>query len=158
MQYTTNFPAELISEAELETLVATLQKATGKAVEITKVLVVTTEDINMTAMLDGLKDSLSGPIAIAPKRTAGPRKTRKAKKAKKAASAQPSEMTAHQRKIEETGEILSVRELKRRIKDSFISSDDSSETSYGMDGTVVINQKGQRFIVVDGQLVKEPQS
>ena len=154
MQYTTKFPTELISEDELDALVATLQKATGKQAEVSTILVVTTEDPNMSAMLDSLKEALSGPIAIAPKRT-----SKKTRKAKKAAKAQPSdEMTAHQRRIEETGEILSVRELKRRIKDSLIAPDDSTETSYGMDGTVVINQKGQRFIVVDGQLVKEPQS
>jgi hypothetical protein len=101
--------------------------------------VVSTDDVNVSAMLDALKDKIS-ENGKNKARAAKASKTPKAKKVQ-------TEMGRASRRIVETGEVLSLVELKRLISMGMCS-----------DGTVVEDHRGQRFVILGGELIKEPQA
>ena len=120
MDYTTKFPTSIIDEPELEALVETLRKMTGKNILIEKLYVVTTDDINLSSMLDGLKDSLKEtavePIKV---KANGHKKVRKPRKMKAADDGFKPAPTRgpHVRSIRivATGEMISRFELDKRL-------------------------------------------
>lgn len=132
-----SLPASLISEPELRSIVETLQKLTSKSVIVENIISVTTNDVNLSAMLDTLKDALGervSPVKVKAnghKRVAGKQET----KAVGSRSMLPVN----------SGEILSTRELKQRL------------ATGEMEGAVIEDSKGIRSVVLAGKLIREPQ-
>jgi hypothetical protein len=125
---------------ELETLVTWLSKKTGKAITVESLIVVSTDSAEVSNMLDSLRDAMKNG------KTAAVQKVKRSKPAKPAKPAN-TDMGAASRLIEETGEVVSLRELKRRMALGEIK-----------DQTVVINKRQERFVVFGNELIKEPQS
>lgn len=137
MEYTTNLPAGLISEQEIMALVTTLQKFTGRPILFEKVFSITTDDVNITTMLDALKDALQDAPATV--KANGHKKTTKKQKA--AAGLGPRSL-----KNVETGVIVSKVQLARDLAEEKIPA-----------GVMFEDHKGQRWVVSDNAIVKEPQ-
>lgn len=138
--YQTTFNPKLVDTREMETLIDWLQRKTGAKLNVQSVILVETDSAEVSNMLDALRDSMKN--GKTPKVTK-PATTRKPKAQKVSASSEA--MGRASRKIESTGEVLSLRELKKRIADGAIPQQ-----------TIVINHKHERFVVVGGDLIKEP--
>lgn len=138
--YQTAFIPGRVDVHELETLVTWLSKKTGKAITVESLIVVSTDSAEVSNMLDSLRDAMKNG------KTAAVQKVKRSKPAKPAKPAN-TDMGAASRLIEETGEVVSLRELKRRMALGEIK-----------DQTVVINKRQERFVVFGNELIKEPQS
>jgi hypothetical protein len=141
MLYTTNISTDLITEPELDALLSTIRKTTGKVIQVQKSFEICTEDISITTMLDALKDALTGQSAKPLRGGRMPKLKIEPVKAKK-----NGEMTSHQVKILVTGEIMSRQQFNKQLAAGQFDN-----------GVQIINAKNQWFKVLDGQLVKEPQ-
>lgn len=137
--YQTTIPVTKVSKDKVVILLKAFQEIAGKPAQIEECLLVSTDDINLSAMFDSVADVIRGNG----KNSAKEPKGQKAPKAPKETKA----MGRASRRIVETGEIYSLVELKKWIKAGVVS-----------DGTVVENSRGERFVVMDGELIKEPQS
>ena len=141
MSYQTIIPGE-VSESELIALVEQVQIITKSQVSIEHNFVITTENIHISNLLNSLVDALpNGTKPTAPAARRNERKPKGSKVAKKAEVMGPRSM-----RIEATGEILSSRELKKRIAPGEVA-----------EFATVTNSKGE-FVVMDGKLVKGPQA
>jgi len=139
--YETVIPAGKASEADLIALVDSLKVVTKSDIKFEAQYVIRTEDIEISSMLYGLVKSLSkGEPAT---RSNGHKK--QGKKSKKAQG--NGAMTSHQVRIEDTGEILSTQAFNKRLAAGEVA-----------ELTNVSNAKGQKFVVIDQQLAKAPQS
>lgn len=138
--YQTIIPAGRAKEDLVLALVAGIQELTGAKVEMEYMLLLSTDDVEVSAILFALKEKLLGKNG---RNGAKAVKTSKASKAKKV----QTEMGRASRRIVDTGEILSLVELKKMMSDGQV-----------MDGVVVENNRGERFVVMSGELIKEPQS
>jgi len=135
--YSTTISSELISQPEIEALIMALQETTRKRIELQESFVIVTEDINVSAMMDALKDTLAAPVKA---KANGHKKAKGAKK--------PDDgMTSHTRRNVESGEILSTQALHKAIT-----------VNDALANTVWEDSKMQRFVVSGGELIKEPQS
>ncbi len=141
MNYTTTIPSELISREELEALIETFRKHTGKEIELHVCFVIMTDDINFTTMVDALKDALAAPAKV----KANGHKTKEGKKKEE----KEAGMTSHTRRNVESGTIISMQALRKMIR---LPNDGQLEN------TVWEDIKGQRYVVSGGELIKEPQS
>lgn len=137
--YSTTISSDLIGRPELEALVATPQKSTGKAIQLQEQYVVETDDINITCMIDSLRDTLRGPVKAKVHR-------HKVKAVKEPKKAKTKDGTRSVKNVE-SGEVISTRMFKQLVKAGQIQPNVLFE-----DG------KGIRFTVVDHQLIKEPKS
>ena len=135
--YQTAFNSNRVDAREMGTLVEWLQKKTGAQVTVEAVILVSTDSVEISNMLDALRNSMKN--GNKPAATNG--KTKSPKQSRAVAMGRAS------RRIEDTGEILSLRELKKRIADGTIA-----------DQTVVTNVKNERFVVVGGDLIQEPRA
>lgn len=100
-----------------------------------------TEDATVSSMLDTLVEAIPDGEPAA-------RKNGKVKVTKKTGKGKSSgEMTSHQVRITATGEILSTQAFNKELKAGLIA-----------DLTSITNAKGEEFVVMEGKLVKGPQS
>lgn len=136
MSYTTTITTGKISEKNLIALIDQIAAITKADIKIGLQFVVTTEDPNISSMLDSLMDAMPDEPTV---RSNG-HKEKKAAKAK-------SEMTSHQVRIDATGEIISTQAFNKRIAAGYVA-----------ELTSVTNAKGEQLVVIDGKLAKGPQS
>lgn len=137
MLYTTTIPVGGAEEQELRAIAESLSKIAGKTISIDLQFVICTESLEITTMFDALKDSILARESVrANGHKNGHKKPAKAKKAKKA-----PEMGPRSWKNVLTGEILSGRVLNGLV---------SEQTAFE-------NRKGEVFVYIGGEMVKEPQ-
>lgn len=135
--FETKFDPQRVDAREMQTLIDWLQKKTGATLTVQSVIVVSTDRVEVSNMLDGLRDTLSKNGHAA--------KVSKPKAKKLKADAGNGTMGRASRRIESTGEIVSLVELKKRIAEGTIEEQ-----------TKVIDAKGVRFVVLSGMLIQEP--
>jgi len=138
--YQTAFNSSRVDAREMGTLVEWLQKKTGATVTVESVILVSTDSVEISNMLDALRNSMKN--GKKPAATNG-----KAKSQKQSGNDSTKTMGRGSRRIEATCEILSLVELKKRIADGAIP-----------DQALVTNYKNERFVVVGADLIQEPQA
>ena len=138
MSYQTTISAEKIKEEDLIAIVDQIKAVTKKDIKIEYQMIVVTDDVNISSMLDSMMDALPADQPAA-------KKNGKAKVTKKARG--NGAMTSHQVRIEDTQEILSKQAFNKRLAAGEIA-----------ELTNVSNAKGQKFVVIDTQLARAPQS
>lgn len=138
MEYEVVIPLDAVDFTDLNDMVEQACRLSGKKAQVKRQLVIVTDDFHLTQMFESFKDSLGEASS----------KNGKGKGAKepKAPKVQMG-MGRASRRIVATGEILSLVELKKHMAEGLVS-----------DGTVVENQRGERFVAMAGELIKEPQS
>jgi hypothetical protein len=142
MSYQTTIPADKVNEAALIALAEQINILTrSKLISIEQQFVITTDDINLSSMLDSLVDVLLTASLVNAQATPT-KKNGKAKATKKSAG-----ITSHQVRIDATGETISTQAFNKRLKAGEVE-----------ELTNVTNAKGEHFVVIDSQLVKGPQS
>ena len=114
--YQTSIPLDAIDEEELRDLVQKLARVSGKQIEIQHQLIISTDDQNLTVMLDSLAETIrdGGPVKTTQKKLGGgERQTRKAKgkKAQREPGVRSWEITSGQ----DAGEKISRRELNKKL-------------------------------------------
>lgn len=143
--YQTSFSPGSVDLRELQTMAKWLKTKTGKDVRVEQVIMVTTDSAEVSNMMDSLlaavKVGKNGKIISAVRRG------RKPNAVIQNAQGEKTAIGGSSRRIIETGEIISLVELKRRIGEGEV-----------MDTTIVENKRGERFVVMGGELIKEPQS
>lgn len=139
--YETIVPAGKINEEDLVELIEKVEKLTKTKVTIQSQFVLTTEDTSISSMLDSLIEAIPDGEPAA-------RKNGKVKAAKKTAKGKgDGEMTSHQVRINATGELVSTQAFNKQLKAGLIA-----------ELTSITNAKGEEFVVMEGKLVKGPQS
>jgi hypothetical protein len=140
--YETKFPGDKFLSSELSTLVEYLKKVTGKDASIEYVFIVSTDDVDLSSMLDSLADAA---------RNGKKHKATKAEKAKFTGT-----MTNRSYRWADTGEIITSQELNKLLN----STDKVAPEFISLQGRVIENHKGERFVIeeMDGNLckIKEP--
>lgn len=136
----TTIPASKVSEADLIALVDKVKSITKSDIKIEAQYVITTSNVNVSIMLDSLVDAISADQPAA-------RKNGKVKATKKAKGKSDGEMTSHQVRINATGELVSTQAFNKQLKAGLIA-----------ELTSITNAKGEEFVVMEGKLVKGPQS
>lgn len=140
--YSTNFPADEFEDA-VRQLIDSVNFLTGAKATVEKMIVVSTEDINLMSALDSLADSMK-------ERKNGKDAPKKFKKmiepANKDGKAGPRSWTNMK-----TKEVVSARELKRQLAAGDLAV-----------GSAWLNSKGDQYVVLNDSegwsLVKEPQA
>lgn len=138
--YEVVIPLDVVDFTDLNDMVEQACRLSGKNAEVKRQLVILTDDVHLSMMFDSFRESLTaknGRKAMSSKQSS----------VKKPSGKQPSVIGGSSRRIVETGEIYSLVELKKKIKAGEVR-----------DGEVVENKHGERFVVVGGELIKEPQS
>ena len=138
MNYTTTIPAGKIAEEDLIALVDQVKVITKADVSIEQQFVIVTDDVNISSMLDSMMDAIADQPAA--------KKNGKVKVAKKSAK-NNSGMTSHQVRFNATGELVSTQAFNKDLKAGLIA-----------ELTSITNAKGEEFVVMEGKLVKGPQS
>jgi len=129
----TSFDPSKVNLNELETLVKWLRQKTGKDVKVEQVIVVTTDNADISSGLDALRDAMTI------------KKTGKGTKAQKSNGTKAPAMGPRFWRIEPTGEVLSRQKLNARVAAGEIEN-----------LTNVYNAAGEQYVVMDGELVKGP--
>ena len=140
MSYQTTIPAGKVSEIELIALVEQIQIITKSQVHVEQQFVITTENMNISSMLDSQVDSL-------PDSSNGRHAFKKAKKNGKTSATTKGTMTSHSIQIIGTGEIMSTQAFNKKVAAGEIA-----------EHTEIVNSRGESFVVLGGALVKGPQS
>lgn len=132
-----------VEYTDLNDMVEQVCRLSGKKAKVERQLVIETDDQNLSMMFDSFRESLMSKNGNGrhPKTESG--KQTRTPKAKK----QTTEIGGSSRRIIETGEIYSLVELKKRIQNGEVGN-----------GTVVENKRSERFVVMDGELIKEPKA
>lgn len=139
--FETVVPAGKVTEAGLTALIEEVSKLTKAKITISSQFVIMTEDANISSMLDTLVEAIPDGESAA-------RKNGKVKVTKKNAKGKSDgEMTSHQVRINATGEIVSTQAFNKQLKAGLIAELIS-----------ITNAKGEEFVVMEGKLVKGPQS
>lgn len=138
MSYQTIIPAGKVKEEDLIAIVDQVKAVTKKEIAIEYQMIVVTDDKNVSSMLDNLMNAI-------PADQPAVKKNGKAKATKKAHG--NGAMTSHQVRIDDTQEILSKQAFNKRLAAGEVA-----------ELTNVTNAKGQKFVVIDRQLAKAPQS
>ena len=99
--YETVFPSELVNESELKDLVQIISEVTTQPFEIKSQIVVSTESVNLSSMLDDLRD------AICKKEEPKPSKAKTKPKGNAA--------KAGKRSVEINGEVISSQAFNKRL-------------------------------------------
>jgi hypothetical protein len=133
MNNTIIVPLERIDEDDLEDLVKHVEGLTQADITISRQFVVTSDNPKVLEALGVLLGNGNGHTS------------RPVKKARKEKKAKASEMGARSWKDAETGEIISARTLKSMIAQGLVSEQAAFD-----------NSKGERFVLIGGELVKEP--
>ena len=128
-------PLDVIDEDELNEFIDRIEALTHADVKIERQFVLSSDN---PAIMSGL-ESLFGNIL---KNQNQPAK----KSGRQLKAVSQAAMGCASQKIEATGEIISLVKLKKRIADGMIA-----------DQTIVTNHKGERFVVIGDDLIKEPQ-
>lgn len=139
--YQTAFNSGSVDPREIQTLVDWLQKKTGALVNVESVVLVSTDNVEISNMLDAMRNALKNGSGRKPAAATNG----KAAKQNKGTGAET--MGRASRRIESTGEILSLVELKKRITEGAVP-----------DQTVITNIKNERWVVMGGELIQEPQA
>lgn len=139
MKYQTVFPVGGVEEKTLRNLAEQLSSVSGQRIDIAMQIVVSTEDVDLSSMLDTLRDKIAAgkPVKITHRKN-GHNKPKPANDG----------MTSHTRRCVETGEINSTQALRKMIAGG----------QSILEGTLWEDIKGQRFVVIGGELVKEPKA
>lgn len=138
--FETVVPAGKVTEAGLTALIEEVSKLTKAKITISSQFVIMTEDANISSMLDTLVEAIPDGEPAA-------RKNGKVKATKKAKGKSDGEMTSHQVRINATGELVSTQAFNKQLKAGLIA-----------ELTSITNAKGEEFVVMEGKLVKGPQS
>ena len=149
--YQTQIPAEQIEQGELTDLVDRLALALNATAEISQVYVVSTESVELSEIIDNVVygiDQRKKPRAkaedkVRAKAEAIVRKMRKGKPKQGGTIGGGSRSLTN----EKTKEVLSSLQVARDVSAGNIP-----------DNTTFINARGERLIVMDGKLIKEPQA
>jgi hypothetical protein len=124
MLYQTTIPAGCAEEQEFRSLIEQLSKMSGQRIEIEMQLSISTDSMELSAVLDNLADVLrDGKPTIIPVRANGHKKKKKADKAKTGAGVKPAPTRGpHVRsiKVNGSGEMISRFELDRRLAERVI--------------------------------------
>lgn len=139
MEYEVVIPLDAVDFTDLSDMVEQACRLSGKKAQVKRQLVIVMDDFYLKQMFESFKDSLGEASS-----KNGKGKGAKEPKAQKATKVQRV-MGRASRRIVDTGEILSLVELKKHMADGLVSS-----------GTVVENHRGERFVVMGGELIKEP--
>lgn len=133
------------NEEVIRILVEQMGLLAGKSVSVEKQIVVYTDDINLSSALDALADSIkarkeekSTEMLIAGDFGKGTKEPKKVK-------AKLGKMGKASWRNEKTGEIVSTMKLHQRMAAGEIE-----------DNATFINFKGERWVVMDGKMIKEP--
>lgn len=135
MKYAILIPSETVEFTDLNDMIEQVYRLTGQKAVIRRQFVVETDSLKLKSMLEEFSGLLTGwqPSKNGAK---GPK-----------AQNDPIHMGRASRRIVETGEVYSLVLLKKMISEGTVS-----------DGTVVEDVRGERFVVVSGELIKEPKS
>lgn len=136
--YETIVPAGKATEEDLIALVEQVSHLTKTKITIQSQFVIVASDPNISSMLDSLVEAIPSGEPTA-------KKNGKAKVTKKANG--NGAMTSHQVRINATGEIVSTQAFNKQLKQGLIA-----------ELTSITNAKGEEFVVMEGKLVKGPQS
>lgn len=136
--FKTIVPAGKATYSDLVELVEKTSSITKKTITIQSQFVIETEDTKISMILDDLIDALDADQPAA-------KKNGKAKATKKANG--NGAMTSHQVRIDATDEIISTQAFNKRIAAGEVA-----------ELTNVTNAKGEKLVVMEGKLVKGPQS
>lgn len=144
MEYEFVIPLDAVDFTDLNDMVEQACRLSGKKAQVKRQLVIVTDDFHLSQMFESFCELL----AVEPSKNgkSNGAKGTKSTKAPRAPKVQ-TEMGRASRRIVDTGEILSLVELKKQMADGLVSS-----------GTVVENHRGERFVVMGGELIKEPQT
>lgn len=136
--YSTNFPADEFEDA-VRQLIDSANFLTGAKAKVEKMIVVSTEDLSLSSALDSLADSMKA------RKNGKATTSKKLKKGKKVEEHDPISMGRASWRTYD-GEIISTMKLHQRL-----------EAGEFADNTTFTNFKGERWVVMDGELIKEPQ-
>lgn len=120
-------------------LIEEVSRITKAKITISSQFVIMTEDATISSMLDTLVEAIPDGEPAA-------RKNGKVK-ATKSQGKSDGEMTSHQVRINATGELISTQAFNKQLKAGLIA-----------ELTSITNAKGEEFVVMEGKLVKGPQS
>lgn len=139
--YQTSFSPGSVDVRELETMAQWLRTKTGKEVRVEQVIMVTTDSMDVSAMMDSLHDAVSNG------KNGKPIKAGKRGRQPKTAEQEPEKMGPRFLRIESSGEILSKQAFNKRL-----SAGEVEEL------TNIVDAKGEQWVVIDRKLVKGPHS
>ena len=125
MLYQTSYPVAAIDEQQIRDLVNQMSRISGQRIDIDTQIVVSTEDANLSAMLECLRDSIveNGPVAKVKPLKKGRTPKIKIKKLVETGPKPEPTRGPHVRSIkiiDETGEMISCFELNKRLADHTI--------------------------------------
>ncbi|MDL1909733.1 hypothetical protein FBQ81_03415 [Chloroflexi bacterium CFX6] len=140
MEYEVVIPLDAVDFTDLNDMVEQACRLSGKKAQVKRQLVIVTDDLNLSMMFDSFCSSLGEASSKSGRKAA---KVQKEPRAPRAPKALKEQMGRASRRIVDTGEVLSLVELKKRLDDTW-------------EGVVIENHRGERFVVMGGELIKEP--
>lgn len=140
MEYEVVIPSDTVEFTDLNDMVEQACRLSGKKAVVRRQFVVATDDLHLSMIFDNLSALLEDDASNG-------NGAKRAKGTKRAKAPKAQEMGRASRRIVATGYVLSLVELKKMMKAGEID-----------DGTVIEDAKGARFVVMGGELIKEPLS
>ena len=135
MEYTTLIPAVLVNQVELSDLVEHLAQVVKVKVSIEPCFIIKTDDVNFTTLMEDIAAQLNG----------GKGKTSKAENKKVKAKVKSGTIGKKSLVEEWSGKVISKQALKKLLADHVVDNN-----------SVYTDSKGERWVVLDNELIKEP--
>jgi len=145
--FETKFPGSLIDHEELCELVNSLAAKMGEKADVEQLTIVGTDDTEFSNLLDslaeGLKRKRSQPVEAKVRKTRTPALAGGAREGK----SQPKSNPGSKSYTDKDGNTYSKQALNKLLAAGELK-----------DGFVVCSWKGERWVVMDGKMIKEPQA